>query len=62
MKKKFKNYLLDTKKQKAKEKKTGFCGSWEDDRLAEEIIRDIKAYRKWFVLALPSYCKHCMVK
>jgi len=50
------------KEQTKTKKKTGFCGSWEDDRSAEEIIRDIKAYRKWFVLALPSYCKHCIIK
>ncbi len=27
---------------------TGFCGSWKDDRPAEEIIADITAHRSGF--------------
>ena len=30
-------------------KKTGLCGSWTDTRRAEEIIREIKTHRKWFM-------------
>jgi hypothetical protein len=30
-------------------KKTGLCGSWDDKRTAEEIIKDIKTRRKWFI-------------
>jgi hypothetical protein len=37
-----KETLLPTKK------KTGLCGSWADERTAEEIIRDIKTNRRWF--------------
>jgi hypothetical protein len=29
-------------------RKTGFCGAWEDDRPAEEIIADITAHRSGF--------------
>ena len=28
--------------------KTGFCGTWQDDRSAEEIIADIEAHRSGF--------------
>lgn len=28
--------------------KTGFCGAWQDDRSAEEIIADIEAHRSGF--------------
>lgn len=28
--------------------KTGFCGLWQDERSAEEIIVDIKAHRSGF--------------
>ncbi|GFP35516.1 hypothetical protein HKBW3S43_01307 [Candidatus Hakubella thermalkaliphila] len=31
-----------------KAEKTGFCGSWEDERTAEEIVADIRAERRWF--------------
>jgi len=27
---------------------TGFCGAWQDDRSAEEIIADIEAHRSGF--------------
>lgn len=27
---------------------TGFCGAWQDDRSAEEIITDIEAHRSGF--------------
>lgn len=30
------------------EKKTGFCGIWQDDRDAQEIIRDIYSNRRGF--------------
>ncbi len=41
-------YLSREQEQIRIKKKTGLCGSWEDDRSAEEIIRDIKIHRKWF--------------
>ena len=28
--------------------KTGFCGAWQDDRSAEDIIADIEAHRSGF--------------
>ena len=28
---------------------TGFCGKWQDERTAEQIIKDIKAHRKWMI-------------
>ena len=31
--------------------KTGFCGAWEDDRPADEIIADIAAHRYQHLLA-----------
>lgn len=30
------------------EKKTGFCGVWQDDREAEEIVQDIYSNRRGF--------------
>ena len=27
---------------------TGLCGTWKDDRTADEIIMDIKKHRSWF--------------
>jgi hypothetical protein len=27
---------------------TGFCGAWQDDRSAEEIIADVEAHRSGF--------------
>jgi len=29
-------------------KDTGLCGTWKDDRSADEIIMDIKKHRSWF--------------
>ncbi|GFP18621.1 hypothetical protein HKBW3S03_00126 [Candidatus Hakubella thermalkaliphila] len=31
-----------------KVEETVFCGSWEDERTAEEIVADIRAERRWF--------------
>ncbi len=33
---------------KGRVKKTGFCGSWEDERTADEIITDIYSHRTGF--------------
>lgn len=44
--------LLDNflKKQKLHHSSTtGFCGKWQDDRTAKQIIKDIKAHRKWMI-------------
>lgn len=41
-------YITEEKKKKAAAKETGLCGTWEDERSAEEIIKDIKAQRRWF--------------
>jgi len=41
------NYLSKSFKAE-KVKETGFCGSWEDERTAEEIVLDIRSHRKWF--------------
>jgi hypothetical protein len=30
-------------------KKTGLCGSWDDKKTGEEIIKHIKTHRKWFI-------------
>jgi len=43
-----KKYLSGVQEQSKKKEKTGLCGSWEDERSAEKIIRDIKTHRKWF--------------
>ena len=43
-----KKYLIGTQEHEVSKKKTGLCGMWEDGRSAGEIIRDIKAHRKWF--------------
>ncbi len=40
---------LSASEKKAAKNKTGLCGRWEDERTADEIIKDIKAHRKWFV-------------
>ena len=40
-------YLSATEKGPASEDKTCLCGVWDDDRAAEEIIKDIKTHRKW---------------
>ncbi|MFZ3136470.1 MAG: hypothetical protein WA126_03650 [Thermodesulfovibrionales bacterium] len=42
-------YLSGMNEQTKTIKETGLCGSWEDERPADEIIKDIKAHRKWFV-------------
>lgn len=42
-------YLSQSQEEKAKSlQETGFCGTWEDKRKAEEIISDIKKHRGWF--------------
>jgi len=41
-------YLSGMNEQTKIIKETGLCGSWEDERPADEIIKDIKAHRKWF--------------
>ena len=41
-------YLFAPEKQVTAKKKSGLCGKWDDERTAEEIIKDIKAHRKWF--------------
>lgn len=41
-------YLHAPEKQIPAKKKTGLCGSWDDERTADEIIKDIKSHRKWF--------------
>jgi len=38
---------LSEKEKKQHLKETGLCGKWEDERTSEEIIKDIKAYRRW---------------
>lgn len=42
--------LKDDKENRKKrlEKRTGFCGSWEDERTADEIIYDIYSHRTGF--------------
>jgi hypothetical protein len=42
-------YLYVDDKYPPDKKKTGLCGKWNDERTAEEIVKDIKAHRKWFV-------------
>ena|SRR5690349_5889430 len=34
---------------------TGFCGAWQDDRSAEEIIADIEAHRTGLTGCNPRY-------
>ncbi|MBI5025294.1 MAG: hypothetical protein HZC12_00915 [Nitrospirae bacterium] len=41
-------YLHVPEKQVSTKKKTGLCGSWDDARTADEIIKDIKSRRRWF--------------
>lgn len=41
-------YLSAPAKQPAPMKKTGLCGSWDDERPAEKIIRDVRGGRAWF--------------
>jgi hypothetical protein len=40
-------YLFAPEKQVAAKKKSGLCGKWDDERTADEIIKDIKGHRKW---------------
>lgn len=40
-------YLLEERRMPTV-KESGLCGSWDDERTAEEIIKDIKAQRRWF--------------
>ena len=42
------NGYLHEPEKPVQTKKTGLCGSWDDERSAEEIIKDIKANRRWF--------------
>lgn len=41
------DYLSGTIKKSSAKKSTGFCGKWEDQRSAKEIIADIKTHRQW---------------
>ena len=43
-----KKYLSGLQEKTKPKRETGLCGSWEDERSADEIIRDIKTHRKWF--------------
>jgi hypothetical protein len=43
----YKNELLEEKSEE-KRKTTGFCGIWEDERSADEIIDDIYSHRTGF--------------
>lgn len=38
---------LSEDKTSVKEGETGLCGAWQDQRSAEEIIKDIKSHRRW---------------
>lgn len=40
-------YIHSREKAVLAEKETGICGSWDDERTPDEIIRDIKTHRKW---------------
>ena len=39
---------VSRRKVTADKVKTGFCGAWEDNRSADEIIADISAHRSGF--------------
>ncbi len=41
-------YLSTAEKQRKMTNRTGLCGSWDDERTPEEIIKDIKGHRRWF--------------
>jgi hypothetical protein len=43
------DYLSAPERRETSMKKTGLCGSWDDDRPAEKIIREIRGGRTWFV-------------
>lgn len=42
------DYLSAPAKEQARGEKTGLCGTWDDERSAEEIIRDVRGRRTWF--------------
>jgi hypothetical protein len=42
-------YISSPKNQTSAKRNTGLCGSWEDERTADEIIKDIKTHRRWFM-------------
>ena len=42
------DYLSAPAKQHSAMKSSGLCGSWEDDRPADRIVRDIRGRRTWF--------------
>jgi hypothetical protein len=41
-------YISSSGKNQNKMNKTGICGTWNDERTADEIIKDIKEHRSWF--------------
>lgn len=41
-------YLSAPGKKVAEKSETGFCGVWQDERSAEDIVADIKKSRHWF--------------
>jgi len=41
-------YLSGEQKIAESKKGSDLCGRWEDERSAEQIIKDIKAHRHWF--------------
>jgi hypothetical protein len=43
----FRTEMIDRNRHEKRES-TGFCGIWEDDRSADEIIRDISSHRTGF--------------
>lgn len=40
-------YLSAPKKEIPETGETGFCGAWQDEKSAEEIVADIKRSRRW---------------
>ncbi len=41
-------YLYVPEEQMPDKDKTGLCGSWDDKRTADDILKDIKTHRRWF--------------
>jgi len=41
-------YLSAPEKKVAETRETGFCGAWQDERSADDIVADIKKSRHWF--------------
>ncbi|HBR18000.1 MAG TPA: hypothetical protein DD725_10395 [Deltaproteobacteria bacterium] len=41
-------YLSASEKKAMAKSNTGLCGKWEDERAADDIIKDIKTSRRWF--------------